>query len=52
VLTPQTDLNDAKLVLLGTRLQRLTNLIDLYRALSDGLLELTGDEARTGVLNS
>ena len=43
VLTAQTDLYDARLVLVAARLQRLTNLVDLYRALGGGWLEHTGD---------
>ena len=39
---------DAELVLVAARLQRLTNLVDLYRALGGGWLEHTGDEPRTG----
>jgi multidrug efflux system outer membrane protein len=31
-------------VLVSARLQRLTNLVDLYRALGGGWLERTGDE--------
>lgn len=48
VLTAQTDLYDAELVLVTVRLQRLTNLVDLYRALGGGWLERTGDAPRTG----
>ncbi len=48
VLTAQTDLYDAELVLVGARLQRLTNLVDLYRALGGGWIEHTGDEPRAG----
>lgn len=44
VLTAQDDLYDSQLVLVSTRLQRLTNLIDLYRALGGGWVERTGDE--------
>jgi len=44
VITAQFDLYDAQLVLVTTRLQRLTNLIDLYRALGGGWVERTGDE--------
>ena len=43
VLTAQTDLYNAELVLVSARLQRLTNLVDLYRALGGGWLEHTGD---------
>lgn len=48
VLTAQTDLYDAETVLVSARLQRLTNLVDLYRALGGGWLEHTGDEPRAG----
>lgn len=48
VLTAQTDLYNAELVLVSARLQRLTNLVDLYRALGGGWLEHTGDEPRPG----
>ena len=48
VLTAQTDLYDAELVLVAARLQRLTNLVDLFRALGGGWLERTGDKPRTG----
>jgi multidrug efflux system outer membrane protein len=48
VLTAQTDLYDAELVLVSVRLQRLTNLVDLYRALGGGWLEHTGEEPRSG----
>ena len=44
VLTAQVDLYDSQLVLVSTRLQRLTNLIDLYRALGGGWVERTGDQ--------
>lgn len=39
VLTAQTDLYDAEVVLVGAHLQRLTNLVDLYRALGGGWVE-------------
>ncbi len=48
VLTAQTDLYDAELVLVSARLQRLTNLVDLYRALGGGWLAHTGDEPQPG----
>jgi multidrug efflux system outer membrane protein len=48
VLTAQTDLYNAELVLVSARLQRLTNLVDLYRALGGGWLEHTGDAPRLG----
>ena len=44
VLTAQTDLYDAEQVLVSARLQRLTTLVDLYRALGGGWLENTGDQ--------
>ena len=46
VLTAQTGLYDAQLTLVSTRLQRLTNLVDLYRALGGGWIQTTGDEPR------
>jgi multidrug efflux system outer membrane protein len=48
VLTAQTDLYSAEQVLVSARLQRLTNLVDLYRALGGGWLEHTGDTPRSG----
>ena len=48
VLTAQTDLYNAEQVLVSARLQRLTNLVDLYRALGGGWLEHTGDAPRPG----
>jgi multidrug efflux system outer membrane protein len=48
VLTAQTDLYNAQQVLVSARLQRLTSIVDLYRALGGGWLEHTGDEPRTG----
>lgn len=50
VLTAQTDLYSAELVLTNARLQRLSNLVDLYRALGGGWLEHTGDQPRPGDL--
>ncbi|MET0499441.1 MAG: efflux transporter outer membrane subunit [Steroidobacteraceae bacterium] len=50
VLTAQTALYDAEQVLVSARLQRLTNLVDLYRALGGGWLEHTGDQPRSGEL--
>jgi multidrug efflux system outer membrane protein len=41
VLTAQTGYYDAQLALVGTQLQRLTNLVDLYRALGGGWIERT-----------
>lgn len=48
VLTAQTDLYESELVLVAARLQRLTNLVDLYRALGGGWVERTGDAPRAG----
>ena len=48
VLTAQTDLYNAQQVLVSARLQRLTNLVDLYRSLGGGWLEHAGDEPRAG----
>jgi multidrug efflux system outer membrane protein len=41
-------LYSAQQVLVSARLQRLTSIVDLYRALGGGWLEHTGDEPRTG----
>jgi multidrug efflux system outer membrane protein len=46
VLTAQTGLYNAQLSLVATRLQRLTNLVDLYRALGGGWIQKTGDTPR------
>ena len=46
VLTAQTDLYSAQLALVTTRLQRLTNLVDLYRSLGGGWIQRSGDEPR------
>ncbi len=46
VLTAQTDYYNAQLSVVATRLQRLTNLVDLYRALGGGWIQNTGDAAR------
>src|SRR5262249_39704329 len=48
VLTAQTGVYNAGLVLVAAHLQRLTNLVDLYRALGGGWLEHTGEQPRTG----
>ncbi|HEY6645388.1 efflux transporter outer membrane subunit [Povalibacter sp.] len=45
VLTAQTDLYDAQLVLVAASLARLTNLVTLYSALGGGWIEHTGDHA-------
>jgi multidrug efflux system outer membrane protein len=46
VLTAQTGLYGAQQSLVSTRLARLTNLVDLYRALGGGWIAHTGDVAR------
>jgi multidrug efflux system outer membrane protein len=46
VLTAQTDLYNAQLSLVVTRLNRLTGLVDLYRALGGGWIQHTGDQPR------
>ncbi|AOZ02756.1 multidrug transporter [Cupriavidus sp. USMAHM13] len=46
VLTAQTDFYSAQQQLITARLQRLTNLVDLYQALGGGWLEHTGDTPR------
>jgi multidrug efflux system outer membrane protein len=46
VLTAQTDLYNAQLLLINARLQRLTNLVDLYQSLGGGWIEHTGDQPR------
>jgi multidrug efflux system outer membrane protein len=46
VLTAQTGLYAAQLSLVAARLQRLTNLVDLYRALGGGWIERTGESPR------
>jgi multidrug efflux system outer membrane protein len=46
VLTAQTDFYNAQLLLVATRLQQLTTLVDLYRALGGGWIEHTGDTPR------
>jgi multidrug efflux system outer membrane protein len=43
VLTAQTDLYNAQQALVTARLNRLTSLVDLYRALGGGWLEHSGD---------
>lgn len=47
VLTAQTDLYAARQALITARLNRLTSLVDLYRALGGGWLQHTGDTARS-----
>ena len=46
VLTAQNGLYNAELALVTARMQRLTNLVDLYRALGGGWIEHTGDAPR------
>jgi multidrug efflux system outer membrane protein len=46
VLTAQTDLYNAQIALVSARLNRLTSLVDLYRALGGGWIEHTGDQPR------
>jgi multidrug efflux system outer membrane protein len=46
VLTAQTDLYNAQQALVTARLNRLTSLVDLYRALGGGWLEHSGDPPR------
>ncbi|KWZ52798.1 hypothetical protein WK57_27590 [Burkholderia ubonensis] len=46
VLTAQTDLYTAQTALISARLDRWTNLVDLYRALGGGWIEHTGDRPR------
>ncbi len=46
VLTAQTDLYNAQQLLINARLQRLTNLVDLYQFLGGGWIEHAGDQPR------
>ncbi|HEV7815566.1 MAG TPA: efflux transporter outer membrane subunit [Janthinobacterium sp.] len=46
VLTAQTDLYNAQLSLVSARLNRLANLVDLYRALGGGWIERNGEQPR------
>ncbi len=46
VLTAQTDLYNAQQLLITARLQRLTNLVDLYQFLGGGWVERAGDQPR------
>jgi multidrug efflux system outer membrane protein len=48
VLTAQTGLYTAQQGLVTTRLQRLTSLVDLYRALGGGWIEHTGEQGAVG----
>jgi multidrug efflux system outer membrane protein len=47
VLTAQNGLYSAQLALVTARMQRLTNLVDLYRSLGGGWIEQTGDAPRS-----
>jgi multidrug efflux system outer membrane protein len=47
VLSARTSLYNGQLALVSARLQRLTSLVDLYRALGGGWIERTGDPPRT-----
>jgi multidrug efflux system outer membrane protein len=46
VLTAQTNYYAARQLLVSARLNRLTNLVDLYRALGGGWIQRAGDEPR------
>jgi len=46
VLTAQTNLYTAEQLLVAARLNRLTNLVDLYRTLGGGWIARTGDEPK------
>ncbi|RFU46896.1 efflux transporter outer membrane subunit [Paraburkholderia sp. DHOC27] len=46
VLTAQTDLYSAQQALISARVQRLTNLVDLYQYLGGGWIEHNGDQPR------
>ncbi|SIT49993.1 Outer membrane protein OprM [Paraburkholderia piptadeniae] len=46
VLTAQTALYDAQQLLITARTQRLTNLVDLYKALGGGWIEHAGEQPR------
>ena len=46
VLTAQTDLYSAQQSLISAHMQRLSNLVDLYRDLGGGWIEHTGDAPR------
>jgi outer membrane protein, multidrug efflux system len=46
VLTAQTDLYSAQQLLISARLNRLTNLVDLYQYLGGGWIEHAGDAPR------
>jgi outer membrane protein, multidrug efflux system len=46
VLTAQNDLYASRQSLIAARMQRLTSLVDLYRALGGGWIERSGEEER------
>ncbi|ACC69672.1 efflux transporter outer membrane subunit [Paraburkholderia phymatum] len=46
VLTAQTSLYSAQQLLITARMERLTNLVDLYKALGGGWIEHAGDQPR------
>lgn len=46
VLSAQTDLYTARQALISAQLNRLTSLVDLYRALGGGWIQRTGDKPR------
>jgi multidrug efflux system outer membrane protein len=46
VLTAQTDLYTSQRSLITARMQRLTNLVDLYKALGGGWIEHAGEQPR------
>ncbi|MBP0592481.1 efflux transporter outer membrane subunit [Paraburkholderia sp. LEh10] len=46
VLTAQTDLYTSQQSLITARVQRLTNLVDLYKALGGGWIERAGEQPR------
>jgi multidrug efflux system outer membrane protein len=46
VLTAQTGLYDAQRSLITARTARLTNLVDLYKALGGGWIEHAGEQPR------
>jgi multidrug efflux system outer membrane protein len=48
VLTAQTDLYNAQITLVSTRLGQLTSLVDLYRALGGGWLERSASTSAPG----
>jgi multidrug efflux system outer membrane protein len=52
VLTAQTDLYNGQQALVTARLNRLTSLVDLYRALGGGWLERNGDQPPPGAARS